>query len=349
MASLAATRISLKSLLYVWYRHADIDKTDNFLTDFGLIKVEQTSDKIWYRGFGESPVCYISEKSENGTPAFLGGGWSVETYEDLQAAAQLPGASPISKAEDAIEGDKVTLTDPAGGLAHLHWGQRERKIAKDEVPKKLTYNTWNTKSRKGEFQRFDDGPSDIHKLGHYGYEVNHGDFEKVRQWYFDTLTLTATDPLFNPHTGKDIMTFMHLDKGEEYVDHHNFFVSAGDVKGCTANHCSFEVDDFDSELKGHNFLAKRGWSLVWGIGRHLLGSQIFDYWFDNDGFVLEHYADGDLVNCHNPPQREPASPDSIAVWAPMLPLAFLTRNKEDIGKALGPPPGAGGPPNSVPS
>ncbi|KAJ3941529.1 uncharacterized protein N0V96_008241 [Colletotrichum fioriniae] len=267
MASSAATRIRLKSLMYVWYTHADIEKTDDFLTDFGLIKVEKKSDKIWYRGFGESPICYISEKSENGRPAFLGGGWSVDTYDDLQAAAQLPGASPISKADHVIGGDKVTLSDPAGGLVHLHWGHRERKIAKDEVPKKLTYNTWDTKSRKGEFQRFDDGPSDIHKLGHYGYEVNHADFEKVRQWYFDTLTLTATDSLFNPQNGKDIMTFMHLDKGEEYVDHH----------------------------------------------------------------------------------REPASPDNIAVWAPMLPLAFLTRNKEDIGKAPGPPPGAGGPPKSVSS
>ncbi|KAH0430105.1 trihydroxytoluene oxygenase [Colletotrichum camelliae] len=301
------TRINLKSLMYVWYTHTDIDAADKFLTDFGLIRVKATSDKIWYRGFGESPTCYISEKSTDGKPMFLGGGWSVDAYDDLKAAAQLPGASPISKAEDVIGGKKVTLTDPAGGLVHLHWGHHERKIAQDEVPKKLTYNTWDTKSRKGEFQRFDDGPSDIHKLGHYGYEVSHDDFEK------------------------------------------SFFVSAGDVTACTANHCSFEVDDFDSEMKGHNFLLKKGWSLVWGIGRHLLGSQIFDYWFDNDGFVLEHYADGDLVNCNNPPQREPASPNNIAMWAPMLPLAFLTRNKEDMGKTLGPPPGAEGPPATVPS
>ncbi|KAI8281424.1 hypothetical protein K4K60_004162 [Colletotrichum sp. SAR11_57] len=348
MASPIPERINLKSLMYVWYTHTNIDAADKFLTDFGLIRVQATPDKIWYRGFGESPACYISEKSADGKPAFLGGGWSVDTYDDLKAAAELPDAPPISRAEDVIGGEKVTLTDPAGGLVHLHWGHHERKIAQDEVPKKLTYNTWDTKSRKGEFQRFDDGPSDVHKLGHYGYEVSHDDFEKVRQWYFDTLTLTATDSLFNPQNGKDVMTFMHLDKGEKYVDHHSFFVSAGDVTACTANHCSFEVDDFDSEMKGHNFLLKKGWSLVWGIGRHLLGSQIFDYWFDNDGFVLEHYADGDLVNCNNPPQREPASPNNIAMWAPMLPHAFLTRNKEDMGRSLGPPPGAEGPPATVP-
>ena len=70
------------------------------------------------------------------------------------------------------------------------------------------------------------------------------------------------------------------------------------------------------------------------MGRHLLGSQIFDYWFDNDGFVVEHYADGDLVNCNNEPGRCPAEPGSISIWGPNVPLAFLTRKAEDRGKVL---------------
>lgn len=96
------------------------------------------------------------------------------------------------------------------------------------------------------------------------------------------------------------------------------------------HHASFEVDDVDSELKGHNYLKKKGWSLVLGVGRHLLGSQIFDYWFDNDNFVVEHYADGDMVNCNNPPQRIPAGPGSIAIWGPKVPLGFMTRKPEDM-------------------
>ncbi|KAK7222840.1 hypothetical protein V2G26_010843 [Clonostachys chloroleuca] len=338
----SAKRISLKSLMYVSYTHADFDKTHRFLSDFGLIPTKTLPDKIWYRGFGESPVCYISQRADHGKPEFLGGGWAVDSYQDLELAAKLPGATPISEAESPIGGKTVTIKDPAGGLVHLHWGHEERTVGQQDKPKTLVYNTWAEKPRKGEFQRFEDGPSHVHKLGHYGYEVHHDVFQEVRQWYFDNLTLTATDSLFNPATGKDIMTFCHLDKGEQFVDHHNFFISAGDSKDCIAHHASFEVDDFDSELKGHNYLEKRGWQLVWGVGRHLLGSQIFDYWFDNDGFVLEHYADGDLVNCNNPPQREPAEPDSISIWGPNVPLAFLTRKQEDMGKFLpaGPPSAA---------
>ena len=33
----------------------------------------------------------------------------------------------------------------------------------------------------------------------------------------------------------------------------------------------------------------------WGVGRHVLGSQIFDYWRDPWGHTLEHWTDGDLM------------------------------------------------------
>ena len=45
-------------------------------------------------------------------------------------------------------------------------------------------------------------------------------------------------------------------------------------------HSSFEVVDADAVGMGQRVLLKRGWRHAWGIGRHILGSQIFDYWED---------------------------------------------------------------------
>ncbi len=56
------------------------------------------------------------------------------------------------------------------------------------------------------------------------------------------------------------------------------------------HHSSFEVHDFDIQSLGHQWLRDKGYDLVWGVGRHVLGSQIFDYWWDRSGFVLEHYG-----------------------------------------------------------
>ena len=135
------------------------------------------------------------------------------------------------------------------------------------------------------------------------------------------------------------------------------------------HHSSFEVHDMDTQLLGHDWLRKGGWTNAWGVGRHVLGSQIFDYWygdppdslliflplppphtlfhslahlvididrFDASGNIIEHYSDGDLVNRDTPVSREPASPNSLFVWGPNIPLAFLTGRIEDVG-LLAPP------------
>lgn len=44
------------------------------------------------------------------------------------------------------------------------------------------------------------------------------------------------------------------------------------------HHSSFEVHDFDIQSLGHQWLREKDYDLVWGVGRHVLGSQIFDYW-----------------------------------------------------------------------
>ena len=59
-----------------------------------------------------------------------------------------------------------------------------------------------------------------------------------------------------------------------------FFSSAVGVPGGPAliHHSSFEVHDMDSQNIGHQWLEDHEWINAWGVGRHLFGSQIFDYW-----------------------------------------------------------------------
>ena len=38
---------------------------------------------------------------------------------------------------------------------------------------------------------------------------------------------------------------------------------------------------------------------MWGLGRHVLGSQVYDYWSDPWGRVHEHWADSDRLNVAN--------------------------------------------------
>ncbi|KGO73769.1 hypothetical protein PITC_034850 [Penicillium italicum] len=78
-----------------------------------------------------------------------------------------------------------------------------------------------------------------------------------------------------------------------------------------------------SDVLGHDWLRSKGYENCWGVGRHIMGSQIFDYWFDPSRFIIEHYVDGDLVDDQHPINRSLASPDSLHVWGPDVPPTFL--------------------------
>ena len=120
---------------------------------------------------------------------------------------------------------------------------------------------------------------------------------------------------------KDVALFAHVDIGQEYTDHHTFFMSTNPTSH--VHHCSFEVHDFDTQNLGHEWLASKDYKSVWGVGRHILGSQLFDYWWDTTGNMIEHYTDGDQVNEDTPVGWGPAGDESLAVWGPEVPKWFL--------------------------
>lgn len=215
-------RIELDRLLYTWYQHPDLEVADKFFQDFGLHPVERKDNIIYYRGFGENPFVYVAEQSPDGSKHFQGGGFLVRSHKDLETAAAYPGASGIQESTAPGKGLFVDLKDPHGINVRLLHGVnlRTELEVQEEQPKPVILNTWNEKPRKGEFQRFASGPSKVHKLGHYGVVVDQSKFDDTVSWYLKTFSLAVTDSLFLKESGKDMMTFMHIDKGEEFTDHH---------------------------------------------------------------------------------------------------------------------------------
>jgi hypothetical protein len=67
-----------------------------------------------------------------------------------------------------------------------------------------------------------------------------------------------------------------------------------------------------------------------------MGSQIFDYWFDKSGFILEHYVDGDLVNDETPTNRSQASPDNLHVWGTYFTMTMKRSSLTFTGPDLPP-------------
>jgi hypothetical protein len=77
-------------------------------------------------------------------------------------------------------------------------------------------------------------------------------------------------------------------------------------------------------------LRERRWQHAWGIGRHLLGSQIFDYWKDPWGAKHEHYCDGDVFTAAVATGVHPVSREGMAQWGQTMPADF-TRPRLTLG------------------
>ncbi len=108
--------------------------------------------------------------------------------------------------------------------------------------------------------------------------------------------------------------FLRCDRGDTFVDHHTLFLLGAGSSGF--NHAAFEVADWDQLMMGHDRLRKGGYEHRWGVGKHLLGSQVFDYWKDPNGFTMEHFTDGDLFNASSGPQRWPVDVALGSHWGP---------------------------------
>jgi catechol 2,3-dioxygenase-like lactoylglutathione lyase family enzyme len=121
-------------------------------------------------------------------------------------------------------------------------------------------------------------------------------FQETFEWYQCRLGLLISDEIVMEKEGEEhtLGAFTRCNRGEEFVDHHTlFFIDAGHAD---FNHAAFEVANWDVLMRGHYELKKAGHQHSFGVGKHLLGSQTFDYWKDPNGFMLEHFTDGDLFN-----------------------------------------------------
>jgi hypothetical protein len=215
-------KIRVHSLAHVHYQHPDLKTATQFLTDFGFRETQRTSNptRIYYRGSGTQPYVYVAEQSPDSDRHFLGATWNVESAHDLDIAASLQcSVTGVVNSGGPGGGSEVTLKDPVGFAVSFIHGQKLAEELPHDVQRQET-NFPDHKPRLGRFLRFQHGPSDVHKLGHYGIMVPQAKFAEVVAFYQDLINLVDSDTNFNLETGEDQLKFMHIDKGKEYSDHH---------------------------------------------------------------------------------------------------------------------------------
>lgn len=307
-------RVKVADIAYGRLRSPDLDVAEEFLTNFGMVRAARTKSALYMRGADPAHHVHVTELGE---PKFVGLAFTAANEEDLQRAAEIDGASPIEAIDEPGGGKRVRLTDPLGYQVEVVHGIEKLaplpvcRLAMNDGPAGL--------KRKGELMRIARGPSQVKRIGHG--VIMSTQFPKVLAWYRETLGLISSDDIYVGERSNVVASFNRCDRGEEYVDHHVFFCMQGEKNGL--NHLSFEVQDIDDVMVGHEHLRARGYKHMWGIGRHVLGSQIYDYWQDPWGRVHEHWTDSDRLNVHNGSNLLSIEEGLASQWGERAPEEFI--------------------------
>jgi len=73
------------------------------------------------------------------------------------------------------------------------------------------------------------------------------------------------------------------------ADHHSIAFNRADH--ASLNHIAFELPSIDAQMRGIGRLKGQDVPVRWGVGRHGPGNNVFAYFTDPNGFVVEYTAD----------------------------------------------------------
>lgn len=313
------------ALTHLAFERPDLDRAASFLLDFGLTLHASSPEVLHARGAAALSTCYRVERGPSAR--FLGLGFAVDTRDELVALAALPGASAIEPCPDPGGGARVILHDPSGFRLEISHGRAPQPALPMRAP--LALNTPTVSPRVDHGQRLEVAPPQVVRLGHCVLEV--ADFQATCAFYTQHLGLIPSDVQVLPD-GDPAVVFMRLDRGDRPTDHHTLAIAQGIMPAFS--HCAFELVDADAIGMGQRILRERGHTHAWGIGRHLLGSQIFDYWEDPWGDKHEHYCDGDVFTSEVPMGVHAVSREAMSQWGPPMPASF-TRPRPSLAMLRG--------------
>jgi catechol 2,3-dioxygenase-like lactoylglutathione lyase family enzyme len=298
--------IKVTDMAYARLKAPDLDKMEEFLTRFGMVRAERTPNALYMRG--TDPAHHI-EVVEKGEAKYVGFAYYAKSEDDLARLAKVPGASGIEHMDEPGGGKRVRLKEPNGYQIEVVYGIAT--VPPIPVKRQELNSGLKPLARPGELMRLPKGPSHVKRIAH-GVMMT-PKFEETVGWFRDTLGFVCSDDVYAGDKSNLIGSFNRCDQGEDYVDHHVFFCLRHQKTGI--NHVSFEVQDIDDVAMGHDYLAQfKVYEHMWGLGRHVLGSQVYDYWADPWGRVHEHWADSDRLNIKNGSNLVPVEEALVSQW-----------------------------------
>ncbi|NKF24147.1 catechol 2,3-dioxygenase [Solimonas sp. C16B3] len=271
----------ISGMAFVRLSAPDLGRMQAFLEDFGMVLVHRDEKRMYMRGVGDAPFLHVTELGEPGVVSF---GYQLRGDEQLAEVAKLPESQGIETFDAPGGGKRVRLRDLNGFTIELVAGQqRAETLAARPIVRGPDGESRSLSSAR------------VVRLAHTAYMTPN--LPETIAWYQRTLGLLPTDELYVGQSDNVIGQFDRLDLGDTLVDHHVLFMLRGPRAGM--HHASFQVEGVDDIFFGFDHMRMRDHDHVRGIGRHALGSQIFNYWMSPFEQMHEHWISHERMNAHS--------------------------------------------------
>jgi catechol 2,3-dioxygenase-like lactoylglutathione lyase family enzyme len=307
--------IKVRDLAWLEFEKPNLDRAEWFAHAFGFTTALRTPDELQLRGTDPGVPCVLIRQGRRSR--FVGPAFRAAESVDVQRLADATGR-PADKLPESVGGLSVELTDPTGLAVRVVSDTHDLAALPGQEPLELNFG--HTTPRANSTQRPPREPAKVQRLGHVVIQTTK--YLESLSWYLEHLGLIVSDFLYYPgqRDRGPVMSFIRCDRGATPTDHHTLALVLGPTRYV---HSAYQVADLDALAAGGEYLREHGYQHSWGIGRHIHGSQIFDYWRDPDGFMVEHYSDGDLFDNTLEPGWAPMAASGLAQWGPPVTKDFL--------------------------
>jgi hypothetical protein len=308
--------IKVEDLAWLEFEKPDLDRAETFAHAFGFATAARTTDELQLRAAYAGAPCVIIRRGRKSR--FAGAAFKAADSRDLLRLADATDTR-VTALPETIGGMVVDLQDPSGAGVRVVSGMHELPTLEAQRPH--TFNVGGEVRRTNATQRPPRAPATVERLGHVVLQSTK--YRESLDWYLQHLGLIVSD--FKYFEGQresgPTMSFIRCDRGSTPADHHTLAITLGPRNRYV--HSAYQVSDLDAMAAGGEYLQERGYYRSWGIGRHIEGSQIFDYWRDPDGFLVEHFTDGDLFDNTLESGWSPMTASGLAQWGPSATADFM--------------------------
>ncbi|WP_280351257.1 VOC family protein [Nocardia abscessus] len=308
--------VKVHDLAWLEFEKPNLERAEVFGHAFGFSTSLRTADELYLRGADPGALCVVIRRGVRSR--FVGPAFRAADTADLLRLARA-GSSTVVNLPESLGGSTVDLTDPSGLRVRVVADTHTLPALPAQPPHTLNFG--HELARVNRTQRPPRVPARVQRLGHVVVQTTK--YRETLDWYLRHLGLIVSDFLYYPGQRErgPAMSFIRCDRGRTPADHHTLALALGPANRYV--HSAYQVADLDAMAAGGEYLRDHGYYRSWGIGRHIQGSQIFDYWRDPDGLLVEHFSDGDMFDCTVEPGWAPFTASGLAQWGPPASKDFL--------------------------